>query len=479
MDLQPGLLVDNKYRVVRKLGEGGMGAVYEGENVRIRRRVAMKVLHADLAGNPLLVARFQREAQAAARIGSSHIVDVLDMGDLPSGEHYLVMEYLEGESLGSRLARRGRFTPEELFLLVRQLLEGLGRAHAAGIIHRDLKPDNVFITYDDKDGSEFVKILDFGISKFRELDETNQAMTRTGTVIGTPFYMSPEQARGDVDIDQRADIYAVGVMLYHGLSGTVPFEAASFNQLMFRIALDDAVPLLERCPQLDPGAAAIVASAMAREREDRHASARVLDAALVEWLQAHGIAADPRLAADTRAELPTRLLDAGSVPSVVPFDVPSSAETTRREGAQAMPAASVPPGFNTQLASASAVTSIPPRSRAPVVALVAALGAAVIVAGWFVSTHLDTGPSATTPSAADPSAPAAPPPEPEVSAPPSAAPSATPPTPSATTSALAPPPPPSTHVSGLPTQPRTSFTPPPPTPAPSVSGRRHTRSLDD
>src|SRR4051812_2545 len=144
MGLQPGDTIEGKYRIVRLLGEGGMGAVYEGENVRIHRRVAIKVLHSSVAVKAEVVQRFEREAQAAGRIGSEHIVEVLDMGNLPEGERYMVMEYLEGESLGDRIKRKLRLAPFEVAHLLHQLLEGLRAAHAAGIIHRDLKPDNVF-----------------------------------------------------------------------------------------------------------------------------------------------------------------------------------------------------------------------------------------------------------------------------------------------------------------------------------------------
>src|SRR5262249_7060439 len=145
MSLQAGQIIEGKYRIVRLLGEGGMGAVYEGENVRISRKVAIKVLHAGVAENADAVARFEREAQAAGRIGSDHIVEVLDLGNLPGGERFMVMEYLDGESLSGRIESRGRISPPEISTIMIQMLEGLGAAHGAGIIHRDLKPDNVFL----------------------------------------------------------------------------------------------------------------------------------------------------------------------------------------------------------------------------------------------------------------------------------------------------------------------------------------------
>src|SRR6187402_717726 len=145
MSLEPGQLIDGKYRIVRLIGEGGMGAVYEGENVRINRRVAIKVLHAAYTGNAEVMQRFEREAQAAGRIGNDHILEVLDLGQLGDGDHYIVMEFLDGVALGDRSKERGRLTPREVTPIMQQSLVGLDAAHAKGIVHRDLKPDNIFI----------------------------------------------------------------------------------------------------------------------------------------------------------------------------------------------------------------------------------------------------------------------------------------------------------------------------------------------
>jgi serine/threonine protein kinase len=234
--LNPGDIIDGKYRIVRLLGEGGMGAVYEGENTRIHRRVAIKVLHANVAEQGEAVARFEREAQAAGRIGSEHIVEVLDLGTLPSGDRYLVMEFLDGEGLGNRIKSRGKLTAHELSPIAFQLMEGLASAHGAGIIHRDLKPDNVFLLRTRGGKADFVKLLDFGISKFSALSgDSGFSMTRTGAVMGTPYYMAPEQAKGSRELDHRVDIYATGVILYEALTGQVPFNADTFNELLFKI----------------------------------------------------------------------------------------------------------------------------------------------------------------------------------------------------------------------------------------------------
>src|SRR6185369_4158975 len=169
MSLEPGQILEGKYRIIRLLGEGGMGAVFEGENVRINRRVAIKVVHAAFASNADVVARFQREAQAAGRIGNDHILEVLDLGALPDGSHFMVLEFLDGEPLSKRIERLGRMTPDQVAPLARQMLKGLGAAHGAGIVHRDLKPDNIYILKEKAGVPDYVKIIDFGISKFQPL----------------------------------------------------------------------------------------------------------------------------------------------------------------------------------------------------------------------------------------------------------------------------------------------------------------------
>ncbi len=287
MQLSPGEIIDDKYRIVRLLGEGGMGAVYEGENTRIHRRVAIKVLHASVAGMADAVARFEREAQAAGRIGSDHIVEVLDLGTLASGDRYMVMEFMDGDTLSQRIRQRGRLAPTEVLPLMQQLLDALGAAHNAGIVHRDLKPDNVFLLRSRRGNADFVKLLDFGISKFGS-GPSALSMTRTGAVMGTPYYMAPEQARGAKDLDARVDLYAVGVILYEALTGQVPFSADTFNELLFKIVLEKPRPLEELVPEIDPGFVAIVSRAMARERDDRFQTAEALQVALEQWARGLG-----------------------------------------------------------------------------------------------------------------------------------------------------------------------------------------------
>lgn len=286
MSLEPGQVIEGKYRIVRLLGEGGMGAVYEGENTAIQRKVAIKILHAAVAGNNDAVSRFEKEAQAAGRIGSDHITEVLDLGTLPSGDRFMVMEYLDGTTLSGRIQARGRLTPQECAPILVQLLEGLGAAHDAGIIHRDLKPDNVFLLKSKAGRKDFVKILDFGISKFNQLaGDSGMSMTRTGSVMGTPYYMSPEQAKGAKEIDARSDLYSVGVIVFESITGQVPFNADTFNELIFKIVLETAPPPETLVPDLDPAFANLVKRSMAREASQRFQNAAEFQAAVVEWMQ--------------------------------------------------------------------------------------------------------------------------------------------------------------------------------------------------
>lgn len=297
-----GDVIEGKYKILRLLGEGGMGSVYEGENTRIHRRVAIKILHASVASNEDVVQRFEREAQAAGRIGSEHIVEVLDLGHLENSDRYMVMEFLEGEALADRISSRGSLSPQATASIAIEILEGLKAAHSAQIIHRDMKPDNIFLLKNKGGKKDFVKIVDFGISKFNTLGG-EFSMTRTGAVMGTPYYMSPEQAKGNRTVDHRADLYAVGVLLYECVAGSVPFQAETFNELLFKIVLEDAPRLSDAVENLDKDFAAITVKAMHRDPNARFQNAEQFQEALTSWLKGQPLPNDMTISAGTPATL--------------------------------------------------------------------------------------------------------------------------------------------------------------------------------
>ncbi len=379
MTLQPGALLDNKYRVVKLIGQGGMGAVYEGNHELIDRRVAIKVL-LSTAEQANAVARFEREARAAGRIGNDHILEVLDIGSLADGSRYMVMEFLDGESLASRIESRLRLSEAEVARIALQLLDGLGAAHAAGVLHRDLKPDNIFLVRQKAGHRDFVKIIDFGISKFQALNQSDEMrMTATGTVVGTPYYISPEQAKGLGDTDHRSDLYAVGVILYEALAGRVPFLADNFNNLLFKIVLEEAPPLESLVPSVDPMFAALVHKAMARDRDARYQSAAELAAALADWAKLRGIALDGSSDAG-RASLISG--EVAARPASSPALQTAVGATVSLGGSSARAVPSVTPGA---FGASQPVEALPlPKKKAPVGLIVAGVVGALVIVGTSV-----------------------------------------------------------------------------------------------
>jgi len=228
LDLLIGRILDAKYEILERLGQGGMGAVYRARRVHIGDEVAVKVLHADLIVNAQAVERFRREARSAAMIRHPNVVSIHDFSDARSSENpaYIVMELVRGPSLRSLLESAGRLSPARTVSLMRDICAGVGVAHRQGVVHRDLKPDNVIIAPASHEGErETAKVVDFGIAKLRDM-AAESGLTQTGAILGTIYYTSPEQCRGE-ELDARADVYSLGAMLYELLTGEPPFRANS------------------------------------------------------------------------------------------------------------------------------------------------------------------------------------------------------------------------------------------------------------
>jgi eukaryotic-like serine/threonine-protein kinase len=272
--LTPGDLIQSRYRLSRLLGAGASGSVWAARNELIDRDVALKIMRPEVAEDAVALQRFFNEAKASGRVRSSSIVEILDLGQAEDGSPFLVFELLYGEGLDARLKRDGTIPPEQMLELMVGVTKALDLAHSQGIIHRDLKPANIFL-HRLPSGENVAKILDFGISKVFDTGQ-NFSLTRTGMVVGSPAYMSPEQAAGREDIDGRADLWSLGVVMYEALTGTLPYEAANYNALMVRILTQDADPIQTRKTDLPQPLCAIVDACLRRERDQRTQSAGVL-----------------------------------------------------------------------------------------------------------------------------------------------------------------------------------------------------------
>jgi serine/threonine protein kinase len=265
-----GTVVSERYRIIRKVGEGGMGAVYQAEHALIEKRVALKILFQDLTRRPDLVARFLQEAKSASRIGQENVIDISDFGQSADGLVYIAMEYLDGQDLGKTLRAEKQLPWLRTRPILMQIAKALRAAHSHGIIHRDMKPENVYLV--EREGrADFVKVLDFGIAKVVSADDNDgPRLTQTGMIFGTPEYMSPEQAQGHPP-DHRLDVYAVGCIMYHMLTGAVPFTADSFMGILTKHLLEPVVPPRKRRPELDIPAdvEAVCLRALEKDRDKR------------------------------------------------------------------------------------------------------------------------------------------------------------------------------------------------------------------
>ncbi|HEY2743262.1 MAG TPA: protein kinase, partial [Polyangia bacterium] len=262
-----GQVLADRYRIVRLLGEGGMGQVYEAQHLNINKRFAIKMLRPEVIGSAQSLQRFRQEAWAASSIGHENIVEIDDFATLPSGQVYLAMEFLDGQSLAERIRDGAPLAVEEAVAVMIAVAHGLGAAHEKGIVHRDMKPENVFLAR--RGGRVVAKILDFGIAKMTGGDEPSN-LTRTGAIFGTPLYMSPEQAKGK-PADARADVYALGVMLYELLTGSVPFGGESSVEILSQHIGATPVRPTELAPErgISPALEALVLRALEKEPDAR------------------------------------------------------------------------------------------------------------------------------------------------------------------------------------------------------------------
>ncbi|MEM9188330.1 MAG: protein kinase [Myxococcota bacterium] len=430
-----GRVVQERYKIVRKIGEGGMGSVYEGEHLLIKRRVAIKCLHAQFATNAEIVARFQNEAMAANSIQHKNIIEVTDMGRFEDGTVYMVLEFLDGKELADILKSEGPQPLGRVVKIMMQVCDALDAAHSKGIVHRDLKPENIFIIH--RSGTEdFVKVLDFGIAKI--LEGANKGMTRTGTTLGTPYYMAPEQAQARRDLDGRADIYSMGVILFHALTGQHPFEDESYPMLVVKICTEPPPPLQNYRPDIAPEFAAIVANMLAKEPSQRYRDCMAVKQALAPFANEYGAPVVRDSALPTAKIAPT-MHTSGLRPAepntataqATPVPAPAGPSgDTRMGNAGAATPPQMPYAAPASVGQADISVSLPPTSKTPlIIGIVAGLfGVAGLAGGgaYLATQGEDDPPVASLPAPTPPAAPTPDPtPPPERAAPePSPAPAA-------------------------------------------------------
>ena len=292
--LYEGQILAGKYRVERVLGQGGMGVVLAAQHIQLEERVAIKLMLDDAACNADAVARFVREARAAARLQSAHVARVSDVGTLEDGRPYMVMEYLDGSDLSQVLSASGPLAVQDAVDYLLQAAEAIAEAHSIGIVHRDLKPANLFLTR-RRDRTPHVKVLDFGISKVSMTSESDHAMTRTGVMMGSPLYMSPEQMTSVRDVDARSDIWALGIILFELLTGSPPFVGETLPQVCGLVIQAEAPPASSRRADLPVEIDAIIQRCLAKNPNDRYQNVAKLALALQGLAGRHGRASVERI----------------------------------------------------------------------------------------------------------------------------------------------------------------------------------------
>ncbi len=363
--VRPGDVLAGKYRIDRILGIGGMGVVVAAHHVMLDERVAIKFLLPEMLHKQEVVGRFAREARAAVKIKSEHVARVFDVGTLDNGAPYMVMEFLEGGDLAAWLRDRGPLAVEVAVDFVLQACVAVANAHGLGIVHRDLKPANLFCVR-GSDGELVVKVLDFGISKITHVSasDTGGSLTQTSAIMGSPFYMSPEQMQSARDVDARTDIWALGVVLYELLTGTTPFDGTSFAEIAIKVA---TAPLPRVChvrPEVPTGLEGVILKCLARDRRERYSHVGELGVALREFGSKRAGALVDRIVG---------IVQASGLSATV-----SSVESP----VALLPSLDEAPG--TMAASARTTTSSFHRRPRRTAAVLAIVGALAVAAGWGV-----------------------------------------------------------------------------------------------
>jgi len=385
-----GTIVGGSYRLKRILGEGGMGSVYEAEHLRVPRKFAVKILKPEVASNQEMFDRFRREAEIASASGHEHIIEVIDFNVTDDGAPYMILEYLDGETLAQRISRKGRLSVAQTISVIEAVAGALEATHAKGVVHRDLKPQNIFLIKRGK-RDDFVKVLDFGISKV--LHDGSLA-TKSGAILGTPNYMAPEQLSGNnADIDRRTDVWALGAIAYECLTATIAFNGPTMPGILYQVCHGQPKPLQSLVPDLPDDLPKVIARALEKNSERRYQTAGAFRDA---FLRACGrsVSSHPPPSIETRKGVPEIPIDPRIVfqPEAVAHDAsaPTVADPSGRF--------SQPPQLGTLNTSAREVAT--QHRRPPWIAIV--IGVALVASGGLYWKFSRTGPSST--STASPSA---------------------------------------------------------------------------
>jgi serine/threonine-protein kinase len=378
-----GSIIAERYHILKKLGEGGMGQVYLAEHVKMGRKSAVKVMNPGMVQNVDAVSRFNREAQNASRINHPNVAGIYDFGETPDGLVYLAMEFVEGQPLTEIIRQHGALPPMRASEITRQTAEGLSVAHDMGIVHRDLKPDNIMVAK-GRQGADLVKVVDFGIAKAAASDE--QKVTKTGMVVGTPEYMSPEQLSGD-PLDSRSDIYALGLVTFNMLTGKLPFPGESMQETMIMRLTDDPHPLSAMKPDVvwPADLQAVMDKVLARQANDRYRNASEYAHDLVQAIDRMPATSITTMGTEVLARISQGSAAAAQTAATVQVNVPKTRVATKSDEAPIVrPAAPSP-------------AATPTKSKMPMFAGIGLLAAAAIGFAVWKGQSAPTGAAKTNP----------------------------------------------------------------------------------